>query len=229
MYCSKSTGPQDFRAEPTWSYPSSTSPSLPAQMSLRLSSPAWQHSLHTSPHPKPTFWEPTVQDLQLHTSYLIFQGVPPHLSWRLLPASQLPFCGAGLIERALEESSPARSQKRCYFWFFSSFFSHLRWGTTAIQTDCLRLFEVWKTIFFSVWGRRNGMVSQSCCQNDPWVTAWAPHMRFALQGSGAAEIPDPLSCYSQRKQQGQGEADRLYFCKIVFLLGSFSLVCLWDG
>lgn len=85
--------------------------------------------------------------------------------------------------------------------------------------------------FFSVWGRKNGTVTLSCCQqeNGPWVTAQALGMGFGLQGSGAAEILDIFPCYSQRKQQRQGEADRLHFCKIVFFLGSFSLVCLWGG
>lgn len=188
MYCSKSTGLQDFRAEPTWSYPTSTSPSFPVQMSLRLSSPAWQHSLHTSPHPKPTFWEPAPQDLQLHTSYLIFQGVPPHLSWRLLPASQLPFCGAGLIERVVEESSPARSHRRCYFWFFSSFFLTYAEELQLFKLTACACLRYGKQ-FFSVRGRRNGTVSRSCCQqeNGPWVAAQALRMGFSLQGSGATE------------------------------------------
>lgn len=71
-------------------------------------------------------------------------------------------------------------------------------------------------------------MSRSCCQQEkgPWVTAQDPGMGFGLQGSGAADILDMFPCYSQRKQQGQGEADRLHFCKIVFFLGSFSLVCL---
>lgn len=153
MYCPKSTRLQDFRAAPTRSYPSSASPSFPMQVPLRLSSPAPQRSLHTSPHAEPTFWEPALQDLQLHASYLIFQGVPLHLSQELLPASQLPFCGAALIYYAIEESNPACSQRRCYFWFFSSFFSQLcysNWLPPPARGTENNLFPF--------QGRRNGRV-----------------------------------------------------------------------
>lgn len=186
MYCSKSTGLQDFRAEPTWSYPGSTSPSFPMQMSLRLSSPAWQHSLYTSPHPEPTFWEPALQDLLLHTSYLIFQWVPPHLSWRLLPASQLPFCGVGLIERAVEESSPARSQTRCYFWFFSSFFFSPTLRNYSYSNRLPPTAWGMENNFFSLRSRWNGVVWRSCYQRDngPWVTAQALGMGLVCRAVG---------------------------------------------
>lgn len=230
MYCSKSTGLQDFRAEPTWSYPGSTSPSFPVQMSLRLSSPAWQHSLYTSPHPEPTFWEPALQDLLLHTSYLIFQWVPPHLSWRLLPASQLPFCGVGLIERAVEESSPARSQTRCYFWFFFSFFSHLHWGTTAIQTDCLRLLEVWKTIFFL-----SGVGGMARCDraatSQTMVHGSLPKLLGWVWSAGQWDSRD-TRCFlmlQQKEATRTGRSRWASFLQNSVFLGIFCLVCLWGG
>lgn len=82
-----------------------------------------------------------------------FPGVSRHLSQKLLPASQLPFCGAVLIQCAVEAAKPACAQSRYYFWFFSSLFVHLRWRTIAIQSDCLCMLKVWKNFFFS--GKRN--------------------------------------------------------------------------
>ena len=43
---------------------------------------------------------------------------------------------------------PCMLSEKVLFLVLLFLFSHLHRGTLAIQTDCLRLLEVWKTIFF---------------------------------------------------------------------------------
>lgn len=58
---------------------------------------------------------------------------------------------------------PCALSEKVLFLVLLFLFSHLRWGTAAIQTDCLRLLEVWKTIFFL---SGVGGTAQSCCQQE---------------------------------------------------------------
>lgn len=230
MYCSKSTGLQDFRAEPTWSYPSSTSPSPPVQMSWGY--PALHDNTPSTPRPtRANILGASTAGFAAPYQLFNFPGSTTSSFLEAAACQPAAILWSGVDRARCGRIKPCTLSEKVLFLvllflFFSPTlrnYSYSNWLPPP----------AWgmENNFFSVQGRRNGMVSGSCCQqeNDPWVTARALRMGFCLQGSGAAEILDSLSCYSQKKQQEQGEADRLHFCKIVVFLGSFSLVCLGGG